>query len=76
MTKYIFMCLIFSIHKFLNPKTSISSPSAMIRANTGKRAPGQLWDSVVNIILIEGNNLISMDDNGKLQFFYLFFWST
>ena len=36
----------------------------MLRSNTSKRAPGQLWESVVNIVLVEGNNLISMDDNG------------
>lgn len=29
-----------------------------------KRAPYQLWQSVLNVILVEGNNLISMDDNG------------
>ena len=68
--------IILSIHKISNPKNSISSPSAMIRANTGKRAPGQLWDSVVNIILIEGNNLISMDDNGKSQLFVNHFFNS
>jgi Ca2+-dependent lipid-binding protein len=31
---------------------------------TAKRAPYQLWQSVLNVVLIEGNNLISMDDNG------------
>jgi Ca2+-dependent lipid-binding protein len=29
-----------------------------------KRAPYQLWQSVLNAVLIEGNNLLSMDDNG------------
>jgi Ca2+-dependent lipid-binding protein len=29
-----------------------------------KRAPYQLWQSVLNVVLVEGNNLISMDDNG------------
>ena len=36
----------------------------MNRSNTNKRTTGQQWESVINIILVEGNNLISMDDNG------------
>jgi Ca2+-dependent lipid-binding protein len=30
----------------------------------GKRAPYQLWQCILNVVVIEGQNLLSMDDNG------------
>ena len=29
-----------------------------------RRAPYQLWQCVLNVVLIEGTNLLSMEDNG------------
>ena len=37
------------------------SPSSNIK---NKRAPYQLWQCVLNVVLVEGSNLLSMDDNG------------
>ncbi|CAN7948686.1 unnamed protein product, partial [Ixodes hexagonus] len=30
----------------------------------GKKVKTQPWDSVVNVVLVEGRNLLAMDDNG------------
>jgi hypothetical protein len=45
----------------VNSKTT-QKPAQL--ANRAKKAPYQLWQSVANIVLIEGNNLLAMDTNG------------
>ncbi|XP_075746595.1 multiple C2 and transmembrane domain-containing protein 1-like [Rhipicephalus microplus] len=32
--------------------------------STSKKQKVQLWDSVINVVLVEGRNLLAMDDNG------------
>ncbi|CAF1029366.1 unnamed protein product, partial [Brachionus calyciflorus] len=41
--------------------SSSSTPALLLRS---KRAPYQLWQCVLNVILIECNNLLAMDENG------------
>lgn len=33
-------------------------------ASASKKQKVQLWDSVINVVLVEGRNLLAMDDNG------------
>jgi Ca2+-dependent lipid-binding protein len=65
--------LVKYLNKYQNIVTSStaasSSTNKLSSSNSGalksqKRAPYQLWQSVLNVVLIEGNNLKSMDDNG------------
>jgi hypothetical protein len=44
--------------------TLLNSSPSISNAVRNKRAPYQLWQCVLNIVLIEGSNLLSMDDNG------------
>lgn len=51
-----------------NIKTKYFSKSLRLGSSgsgdPAKKVKTQLWDSVVNVVLVEGRNLLSMDDNG------------
>ncbi|XP_055882633.1 multiple C2 and transmembrane domain-containing protein 1-like isoform X5 [Biomphalaria glabrata] len=61
------------VPKSQEPKEQGSKKSSLFRKSTrstdsastiSKKIKMQLWNSVVNIVLVEGSNLVAMDDNG------------
>lgn len=44
--------------------TSTTRGKSTRMGDTAKKMKNQIWTGVVTIVLVEGNNLIAMDDNG------------
>lgn len=50
--------------KYFSKSLKLGSGAGSGDSPGGKKQKTQLWDSVVNVVLVEGRNLLPMDDNG------------